>query len=169
MLRVGLRGLAQAPGCLELLAAPWDTRRWARKPPCAPAGLGRRTHGPASPALGELQGPMGGAWQPVPAQLCWGGRARRGTQMPAPWAQDVPTGAQAGSPPAPMESVAARGNETWGARGRPCQGTACPLYPRVRRLLGQACPLGMQQGRADVCWPVCERETGSVLPRASKT
>lgn len=79
-------------GCLELRAAPRDIRRWARKPLRAPAGLSRRTHGPASPTLSELQGPMGGARPPEPAQLCWGGRARRGTQTPAPWAQDVLTG-----------------------------------------------------------------------------
>ena len=47
-------------GCLEFWAAPWDTRRWVWKPPCTPAGLGRRTHGLASPTLGELWGPVEG-------------------------------------------------------------------------------------------------------------
>lgn len=59
---------------------------------CAPAGLGRRTHGLASPPSVSSGGPWRGVRLPVPTQLSWGGRARRGTQMLAPWAQDVPTG-----------------------------------------------------------------------------
>ena len=57
MLRVGLRGLAQAPGCLELLVAPWDTR-WQKSDKLErsqgsdyPPGV--TVHGHQLPNLGE--------------------------------------------------------------------------------------------------------------------
>lgn len=92
-------------------------------------------------------GPWRGARPPVPTQLCWGGRARRGTQMLAPWAQDVPSGAQAGSSPAPLESGSWSEDTRYGE----------PVAVRARRqhvlltpvsavFWARPAPLGMQQG-----------------------
>ena len=141
-----------------LTGAGMDSAVWSSGPPLGTLGGGfgsphARLQGWAGGPMGwppppsvSSGGPWRGAWLPVPTQLSWGGQARRGTQMLALWARDVPTGTSRALVSTHGVWVAERGHKTWGASGRPCQGTACPPYPRVRRLLGQACPAGHAAG-----------------------